>query len=163
MMARFHKHLALELWNLVTWKKKACRFQISKSICCQSNPWLWTFKEDCAGYNVQWCWKINGKKANALKIEYEIVYSGSADEVRSMNLLQDIKYGDKVVIVYLVSISWIYCRPLNWCCMKCVVLWQTEFNYCHSSVMSISYSGLSNASNTDVTQGRWKHLLDECH
>ena len=42
MMAHFHEHLALEFWHLVTWK--ACRFQISKSICCQSNPWLWTFK-----------------------------------------------------------------------------------------------------------------------
>lgn len=38
------------------------------------------------------------KKANVLKIEYEIVYSGSEDEVWCMNLLQDLKDGDLVVI-----------------------------------------------------------------
>ena len=43
MIARFHEPLVLELWNLVTWERKACVFQISKSICCQSNPWLWAY------------------------------------------------------------------------------------------------------------------------
>ena len=51
MIARFHERLALELWNLVTWERKACRFQISKSIYCQSNPWLWSLKRH------PWFWR----------------------------------------------------------------------------------------------------------
>ena len=50
---------------MVTWERKACRFQISKSICCQSNPLLWTFKQSfgaeqqlCAGLSrtLVWHW-----------------------------------------------------------------------------------------------------------
>ena len=43
MIASFLERLVLEFWNLVTWEMKACRFQISKSICSPINPWLWTF------------------------------------------------------------------------------------------------------------------------
>ena len=43
MMACFHEHLAREVWKLVRWVKKPCRFQIWQSICSESNSWLWTF------------------------------------------------------------------------------------------------------------------------
>ena len=35
--------LVRELWKLVHWVKKSCRFQIWQSLCFQSNSWLWTF------------------------------------------------------------------------------------------------------------------------
>ena len=44
MIALFHERLTLEFWNLVSWEIKPCRFQLSKSICSHSNPWLWTLK-----------------------------------------------------------------------------------------------------------------------
>ena len=39
-----HLALCLELWNLVTRERNACRFQISKPICSQRNTWQWKFK-----------------------------------------------------------------------------------------------------------------------